>query len=698
MDILKNLKSPYLPQVFDFVQQGGDVYTVMDYIPGKSLKEVLSEQKNFPQKQVLKWMDQLCQAVEQLHTQEHPIIHGDIKPANIMLTPKDDICLIDFNISGDFEESDIIGFTPGYAAPEQMESVARRREHRKLQMQQGTVQTHAVAAENNLSVTVKEVGANSDDATVISNDATVVESELPEVESEDATEIDMAADEDAAPHSFAVPASDGLVSPAADALPQIQVDTRSDIYSIGATMYHLITGQCPDAEHVRPVEELAEHIEDSFAFLIMKCLERDPRKRYQSIQELHKAVLNVHKSSVQYRKLLFRQICIRLALIAGMIGFAALAGLGRVRMGQEKTEAYDGYVQAMATARESGDYDQAAACYQEAAALVPDGAGAALEMVRSLYQQKKYQDTVDFVERSVRDIVTDEQTLGEIFFLYGDSYLEMEKYDAAAEAFQQTLSYGFYNSQVYRDYAIALARLNRSEEASAQLEQAIQYRLTTDSVYYVRGEIYNTLEDWENAAASFRSCIGSTDNDYMKMRAYLMCSRALEQGAGTLEEQRALLEEARAALPMEYRNAILEELGQIYINLSDASDDPQYDLKAIEVFREIIEDGWGAYEEYHNIAVLYQKNQMYEEEKEILADMLERFGEDYRTYKRLAFMEAGAQVQRPGDDRDFAAFAEYYQKALSLYEEQLSGNQTDLEMSFLTELYRQAVEGGWITE
>ena len=56
-----------------------------------------------------------------LHGQDIPILHGDIKPANIMLTPGDNICLIDFNISGYFEQNEImaIGYSKGYAAPEQ---------------------------------------------------------------------------------------------------------------------------------------------------------------------------------------------------------------------------------------------------------------------------------------------------------------------------------------------------------------------------------------------------------------------------------------------------------------------------------------------------------------------------------------------------------------------------------------------------
>ena len=119
-DILKNLHHYYLPQVLDFITVDNNVYTVMDFIPGESFQQLLDRGVKFEPQKVLKYSEQLCDAVTFLHKQNIPIIHGDIKPANVMLTPEDNICLIDFNISGFMSDSGAItvGFTGGYAAPE----------------------------------------------------------------------------------------------------------------------------------------------------------------------------------------------------------------------------------------------------------------------------------------------------------------------------------------------------------------------------------------------------------------------------------------------------------------------------------------------------------------------------------------------------------------------------------------------------
>ena len=62
-DILKDMKHTYLPRVYDFLEIDGEIYTVMDYIPGENLKALLDREHVLPQKQVLKWAIQLAEAL-----------------------------------------------------------------------------------------------------------------------------------------------------------------------------------------------------------------------------------------------------------------------------------------------------------------------------------------------------------------------------------------------------------------------------------------------------------------------------------------------------------------------------------------------------------------------------------------------------------------------------------------------------------
>lgn len=122
VDILKRLHHTCLPQVYDFLVIDNSVYTVMEYVDGYDLQHYLDQQYHFPEHLLRQWLLQLSEVLAYLHSQNPPIIHSDIKPANLMVTRDKSICLIDFNISLDGEISkDVQGISPWYAAPEQSE-------------------------------------------------------------------------------------------------------------------------------------------------------------------------------------------------------------------------------------------------------------------------------------------------------------------------------------------------------------------------------------------------------------------------------------------------------------------------------------------------------------------------------------------------------------------------------------------------
>lgn len=132
--LLANLRHPHLPLVTDFFSEGDGHFLVMQFIPGKDLNELLEERRAaelgpFPIDQVMRWADQLLDALEYLHRHDPPIVHRDLKPQNLKRTPEGNIMLLDFGLAkgaaGDMSQASpsIHGYTQEYASLEQIRGV-----------------------------------------------------------------------------------------------------------------------------------------------------------------------------------------------------------------------------------------------------------------------------------------------------------------------------------------------------------------------------------------------------------------------------------------------------------------------------------------------------------------------------------------------------------------------------------------------
>ena len=212
--ILARLDHPYLPKVSDFFHEDGRDYLVMDYVPGKDLRQISREcwgrDEPLSTRQILEWTEQILDALIYLHEHDPPVVHRDIKPANIKLTPTDRIKLVDFGLVKLMDHDDARTIT--------------------------VVQGRGTA----LYTPLEQYGGDSG-----------------------------------------------------------HTDARSDIYALGATLYHLLTGEAPPSAkarflnpgQLRPPHLLNAAVNKKVSEAVMWALEMHPNDRPESLRRFKQALL-----------------------------------------------------------------------------------------------------------------------------------------------------------------------------------------------------------------------------------------------------------------------------------------------------------------------------------------------------------------------------------------------------------------------
>lgn len=122
-NLLATLNHPAIPRIYDYFTEESRSYLVLEYIHGKDMEAVISENNGFlTEEQVLTWAIELCDVLSFLHTHKpDPIIFRDMKPSNVMIDHNGDVKLVDFGIAKTFQtgqKGTMIG-TEGYSPPEQ---------------------------------------------------------------------------------------------------------------------------------------------------------------------------------------------------------------------------------------------------------------------------------------------------------------------------------------------------------------------------------------------------------------------------------------------------------------------------------------------------------------------------------------------------------------------------------------------------
>ncbi|MHC4338744.1 MAG: bifunctional serine/threonine-protein kinase/formylglycine-generating enzyme family protein [Planctomycetota bacterium] len=116
------LRHPNVVRVYELGEEQGTHFIAMEYVPGRLLSELVAEERPVLSR-TLRWVSELADALHETH--RHGVVHRDVKPGNILITPDERAVLLDFGMAH-LKETQATRLTrtfagsPSYAAPEQL--------------------------------------------------------------------------------------------------------------------------------------------------------------------------------------------------------------------------------------------------------------------------------------------------------------------------------------------------------------------------------------------------------------------------------------------------------------------------------------------------------------------------------------------------------------------------------------------------
>ena len=653
-NILKTLKHKYLPRIYDVIESpSGYVYTIMDMIPGENMQNYVKTHGPVSQKLAYRWACQLCEVIAYLHSQVPPILHCDIKPSNIMITPAGDICVIDFNTSLVFSKGVLaIGATPGYAAPEQ---------YTRPGASPDTIET--VPLEETMPLrgykdafAYQNVRSNKDPSgRGVSNSVTAAQ--------------------------------------ATNAGGYGTISKRTDVYGIGATLYYAITGQQPghSLKDVRPITSYKLKFSRSFLLIIARAMMKRQEERFCDAQEMLRALQDIHAIDGRYKKVVHSQrVVAAVSLVLAVSGTLAIL-FGVQRIGVERYAAYDALVRKGRTAADEMRFDEAEQDLQQAIAIYDDQLEAYVEQAVLLYRQGKYQECIDAVETTQsRELkYYSRQSVANLYNVAAEAYYELESYESAATMYQKAIGYSPDILSYYQGEATALIQLgdySGADEVLAEMAKAVPDAEQSGAYQVVQSELLRKQGDLPDALDAARKAIGSADGNDQLARAYRLAASICEDiGDSMLSEEINLLNQGIEQLPDGYYNALAGQLASAYIRQAEATGNPGYQKDALRTYQQLEKNGNTTLEVRLNIAMLQYQLHDFSKAMEMLKALKKDYPKDYRVYKWLAFVQGELDLQ---NGASYTKTLGYYETAAELYRAEQASGVYDPQMDELDRMAR----------
>lgn len=365
-----------------------------------------------------------------------------------------------------------------------------------------------------------------------------------------------------------------------------KTDARTDIYNLGATLYHMVTGKNPQEPpyEMVPIREVDPMLSTGLEQIILKCTKPNPNERYQSCSELIYALEHYTELDDDYKQEHKKKVTMFGTTIALAIVFAIVAIVGKSGMNKINAENYTAYIESGNEMKTLSNYSGAANKYKEAFELNGEDAEA----------YTKYIDTYIDAKNDINnpDELVLEDGLSVVANRIKNGYGKVDKNNEVL--YKMGLTY--FNE--VGDYAVAAKYFGMVESKDEDYGELADYYGSIALILSSTNVNVNELIDKVNGFASYNSTALTNDNrqkfeNYRTVGkiyvTYLNSEGVAAQAETTMNQALKDLEGYTGDDTAEFFYSYNNDLAEIYYALANADGSETNYKLALNYYQEVID-------------------------------------------------------------------------------------------------------------
>lgn len=453
-----------------------------------------------------------------------------------------------------------------------------------------------------------------------------------------------------------------------------QTDERTDIYSLGVTMYHLVTGKGPNDPpfEIRPVRSIDSKLSEGIEHIIIKCTKQDPTKRYQKVDDLIYDLKNIEKLSSKYKKEK-RAIKMRgIGIGCILTFFISLIGIGGYSIRQSKFQDYLSSIEIAVQTEKNMGIDESIESFNSAISMFEKEDEGYLALANAYVEDMQFDKALVLLQKEAVSKNKGIRKSDSYNYLLGMCLFAKSDYVSALEEFNKVKDKKIEGFDFYKSLSEALSK----------------------------PEALSGDDDVVKSIDSLKQSIEQSNDEEFRLRGYIMLSDIYRDNPFIFENgeemQIQILEKAISQAKNKNNPILYERLAQAYYSkglmaFGDENSSKIQFQKSLDNYNLLLKLGYETSTIYKNIGAIYKHLGDYTKSEEVFLRLVQKYPNDFKGYLELAFLYNQIENGKKGETKDYSNVKKYYDLAVKV-----NNTENNMELSRLKIIIEELKSQGFI--